>query len=245
MSFFSAAKEIVRQVTMTPHFKTGGWSYDDYWLKKRGGVMGALNSYQRARVEWIAGRVQPNDSLLDLGCGDGAVLMALAQQMPIEAIGADISDYALYHLQENGIRAVRCDLSDPSALLDMPGADHILMLEVLEHLPRPEELLMQMLAKAKKSVIFSFPNTGFLSYRLRLLLGRFPVQWRVSPGEHLRFWTYRDLQWWLDELGIRGRSDIAAYEGIPVLSRIHPSLFGAALIAQVRVDSAPSSGAAR
>ena len=39
-------------------------------------------------------------------------------------------------------------------------------------------------------------------HRLRYMLGRFPLQWIVNPNEHIRFWTLKDLIWWLDYLNI-------------------------------------------
>lgn len=244
MTFVSSLKEIAKQLLVTPRFSPAQWSYDDYWKEKRGERMGLVNDYQRARADWIAERVKAGESVLDLGCGDGAVLLALRDCVAIDAMGADISDMALAHLRRQGVTAHKCDLSDPASIDGLPMVDHILLLEVLEHMPKPEEFLLQVQRKVRQSVIFSFPNTGFVSYRLRLLSGRFPVQWRVSPGEHLRFWTYRDLHWWLGQLGLAGRSEVAAYAGLPGLNRLWPSLFGAALIAQVKVDRPQSTDAA-
>ena len=109
-----------------------------------------------------------------------------------------------------------------------------MLLEVLEHLPNPEQLLKQIRKKGRKSIFFSFPNTGYFSYRLRLLFGSFPIQWRVHPGEHLRFWTYRDLKWWLNEMGFHGKYEITIYEGIPLLNKIMGSLFGMGFIIEIK-----------
>jgi len=66
------------------------------------------------------------------------------------------------------------------------------------------------------------------------LFGSFPIQWRVHPGEHIRFWTYRDLKWWLKELDLYDRSEIYVYEGIPFLNKIWKSLFGAAFVVEIK-----------
>lgn len=238
MKIYSSLKEIAYQVLMTPRMMSAPWSYDDYWRAKRGNSMGEANDYQRARAAWIADRVSAGQSVLDLGCGDGAVLLALRERVAIDALGADISDLALEFLQQKGVTVHRCDLSDIASVEALPEVDHVLLLEVLEHMPRPEEFLLRVRRKARHSVIFSFPNTGYISYRLRLLFGRFPVQWRVSPGEHLRFWTYQDLKWWLSELGLLKFSIFTGYAGVPGLARWWPGLFSAALIAQVRASKA-------
>jgi len=111
-----------------------------------------------------------------------------------------------------------------------------MILEVLEHMPNPEKFLKLIIKKAKRGVFFSFPNTGYISYRLRLLFGAFPMQWRIHPGEHLRFWTYRDLKWWLKELELYDKSEIYVYEGIPVLNRLWKGLFGAGFVVEIKND---------
>jgi len=232
--FIVSLKEIAHQVISTPHLVKENWNYDDYWKNKRNSRMGWANQYQQARAEWIKLHIHPGDTVLDLGCGDGAMLLALMSRIMINPVGADISDYALAYLESQGVTTHKCDLSNTSCFDDLPEVDHILMLEVLEHLPQPEEFLRTALKKAKQSVIFSFPNTGYISYRLRMMTGRFPVQWRINPGEHLRFWTYSDLKWWLGELGMLEDSHISAYEGVPGINNFWPSLFGAGLIAQVK-----------
>ena len=69
--------------------------------------------------------------------------------------------------------------------------------EVFEHLDEPEESLLYFLSKTESAVVFSVPNTGYIIHRLRLLFGYFPFQWKSHPGEHLRYWTYKDMKWWL------------------------------------------------
>jgi methionine biosynthesis protein MetW len=210
--------------------------YDRYWRVKTGGALGVPNAYQRLRAAWIADRLEPHASVLDIGCGDGAVLIAIRQRKPIDACGVDTSTYALDFVASRGIRTIRRTLDRPECLDDLPVADHILLLEVLEHLPAPERFLQRALEKSRKSVFFSFPNTGYLLHRLRLVLGRFPLQWEAHPGEHLRFWTYRDLRWWLGELGYLGHTAIHVYKGVPILNRVWKGLFGGAFLCELVHD---------
>jgi len=112
--------------------------------------------------------------------------------------------------------------------------DYILMLEVLEHVQNPEDFVHKALSAANDSIFISFPNTGYIKHRLRLLFGRFPVQWRVHPGEHLRFWTLRDLEWWLGQLKLKDKSTIHSYEGVPILNKIYSGMFSAAFIVEIK-----------
>jgi hypothetical protein len=81
----------------------------------------------------------------------------------------------------------------------------------------------------RKAFIVSIPNTGFHQHRLRLLFGRFPLQWVVTPGEHLRYWTRADFHWWAKALGFMIVREVP-YEGTPVLKNVLPGLFAAAFV---------------
>jgi methionine biosynthesis protein MetW len=178
-------------------------------------------------------------SVLDIGCGDGAVLLYLKRNKNLHAFAADISEKALGYLETQGVKTIRFDLNRPEEIPSLPEVDHILLLEVLEHMQNPEAFLKRIEAKARRSVIFSFPNTGYFAYRIRLLLGRTPMQWRSHPGEHLRFWTHQDLVWWLTALGYAGRATIRVYEGLPILNRLWGGLFAMGFV--VRINSSGSN----
>lgn len=211
-------------------------SYDRYWDDKRPGGVSRLSGWQKKRADIILQSLKPRTSVSvgDVGCGDGAVGAYLREQGAVSRVtGYDLSEKALAMARKNGLETVLFDLQEEQDLEKLREDDFILMLEVLEHIPHAERALAKAYERARHGVFFSFPNTGFLSYRLRLLFGRFPVQWRVHPGEHLRFWTHRDLFWWLRAQGYRQFS-IRAYKGIPGLNQLWPSLAAAGFI--VRLD---------
>ena len=158
----------------------------------------------------------------------------MKKKKSFDALGADISDVFLDFLDSKNIDTIKFDINNFSEVKNLPEVDYIMLLEVLEHMPNPEEFLNLIVPKAKKSIFFSFPNSGYISYRLRLLFGAFPMQWTVHPGEHLRFWTYRDLKWWLNELNFKNQSTIHVYEGIPFLNKVWKSLFGAGFIIEIK-----------
>jgi methionine biosynthesis protein MetW len=224
---------IRRLLFHTPAMGTPSTDYEAYWRERLAKGPGRLNAFQLDRAQWIAVRVLPGSRVLDVGCGDGGILAHLRDRKGIVPMGADLSPYVLEFLKARGMEPVRVDLSE-TGLASLPGADHVLFLEVLEHMQNPEEILKQALSKASVSVFFSVPNTGYFPYRLRLLGGRVPMQWRVHPGEHVRFWTLADMRWWLDQLGLGGRYELKAYRGIPVLNRIWPAMFGMGLICEVK-----------
>lgn len=207
--------------------------YDEYWRHRRND-MGVISQFQKQRTNWIIPKIKENSTVLDIGCGDGGVLLYLMKHRKFTPIGADISDRALAFLKSRGIQTIKCDLSNFNEIESLPEADHIILFEVLEHTRSPERLLKVLENKAKISIFFSFPNTGYFPYRIRMVLGRFVMQWRLHPGEHVRFWTYKDLRWWLKELGYENRTETAIYEGVPLLNRLWGSLFGMAFVGEIK-----------
>ena len=55
----------------------------------------------------------------------------------------------------------------------------------------------------------------------------------TSSREHLRFWTFTDLKWWLKKLKINDYK-IYTYEGIPLFNKIYPALFSEAFLIQIK-----------
>lgn len=206
--------------------------YDDYWAKRGRGGVAKLSSWQKQRADYILQMIEPGSRVLDLGCGDGALLKYLGDRAKIEGVGVDFSEKVLELARQLGVKTLRVDLSDLANLQTLPEADYILGLELIEHLANSEEFIKKLKSKAKKALIFSFPNTGYYPYRLRLLLGSFLVQWITHPGEHLRFWTVKDVKWWVKALGFN-LDKLIVYEGLPILNRIWPKLFGQGIIIKI------------
>jgi 2-polyprenyl-3-methyl-5-hydroxy-6-metoxy-1,4-benzoquinol methylase len=210
--------------------------YDDYWSSKRRGKW-QLSDFQRERLESVASEIQNGWSLFDIGAGDPSVLDFLKNEVhPSSITAVDISKSVVSALRSHGYSALLLDVEDADSIKKLPKADVILALEILEHTRNPESILDAFVVKARKKVIFSVPNTGFIGHRLRLLFGSFPLQWRRHPSEHLRFWTMRDMRWWLKELGHSSKSKIIAYEGIPFLKRVWPSMFAMGMIVVLDVS---------
>lgn len=210
--------------------------YDEYWRAKRGPDMGALSDWQLERASFVVKilRGKEVESICDIAAGEGGILSYIGKELGVKKlIGTDISEVALERIKSFGIEAVKLDIGRVEELKDIPEADYEILFEILEHVPHSEMLLKGAFAKSGKGIFFSFPNTGFFSHRLRLLFGKFPMQWKLFPGEHVRYWTKRDLHWWLNELGYV-RYEIHCYKGVPVLNKLWPSLFAAGFVVFLR-----------
>ncbi len=205
--------------------------YDAYW-RRRLELEPEITTTAPARAAIVADFLRPGWSVLDLGCGDGSFLVCLRERVGgLNVRGADVSDEALAIARARGIDAVHLDLSDPAG--EIPGTyDVVTALEVIEHVPDAESAVLKAAAAARRYLIVSVPNLGFVESRLRLLMGRGPITNVVHHvREHLRQWTVRDFREWAQALGLR---IVAERPTRPVrllgLGERAPSLFSAGML---------------
>lgn len=207
---------------------------DKWWRKKKRFKAGFMSEWQKKRFDLISVFIEKGFSIKDVGCGDASILINLMKNKDFKQVyGIDNSNRILEKIEKSGINTIYFDFLKDEDYVKIPVTDYTITLEFLEHTIRPEKILLMLLEKTNKKLIFSIPNTGFISHRLRLLLGSFPKQWLLNPSDHVRFWTYRDLIYWLKQLDLYKKSNIYFYEGIPVLNQIIPSLFAMGFIVTV------------
>jgi SAM-dependent methyltransferase len=222
-----------QKITPGAHF-----DYDTYWKEKRGGsYMGSLGPWQSKRALLAAKCIRDvkGKSINDIGSGAGEVLFKIKELTGVQkAVAYDSSPYALEIAKRNGLETVLLDITKTDQYSNILPADFTILFEILEHIPGPEELLQTSYLKSAKGVLFSFPNTGFFIHRFRLFFfGKVPMQWAKHPAEHLRFWTKKDLIWWLGAQGYSGYK-IHYYVGIPFLKTLWPNMFAAGFFVELK-----------
>ena len=211
----------------------GRIDYDKYWRKRRGESQHfQLSAWQRKRAELVLPLLNDGDVVVDVGGGEGAMLEYWRSHKNIHCVCIDNNKFILNQAKEKGFETIESDLSIPESWEKIPNCDFLTGFEILEHLPNPEEFVLKVANRVRKEMIFSFPNSGYYIHRLRLLFGCFPLQWVVHPGEHLRFWTVKDVYSWVKALKLYLIS-VATYEGIPCLNRFWPSMFGQGIILRI------------
>ncbi|HVU13489.1 MAG TPA: methionine biosynthesis protein MetW [Phototrophicaceae bacterium] len=213
----------------------GNVDYDEYWDNKAQTGLGKLSRWRLRRAQVFASVLSSGDTVLDLGVGDGALLQYVIEQKQVAGYGLDISQKAVDFCRAHGLNVALGDINRPIGAViaqqfpDVPAFDYVILSEIIEHIPDPENLLNSLRPFARKGIIVSIPNTGFHQHRLRLLFGHFPLQWVVTPGEHLRFWTRADFRWWAQQLNLTIVREVP-YQGTPLLKDLYPSLFAAAFV---------------
>jgi len=149
--------------------------------------------------------VGSNHRVLDVGCGEGYFAAELKKDGNT-VVGVD----ALPEAGESGAldQFFSADLDQPQT--DLPqragerSFDRVLLLDILEHLVRPERLLTELRPALKDSgmIVVSVPNVANLTVRVALLLGNFNYSERgILDRTHLHFYTRRTARALLEDNG--------------------------------------------
>jgi len=156
------------------------------------------SSLKRAKLagEWV----DPRSRVLDVGVGDGTLAKYLMETKKCEVVAIDVSKVAAEKVKkELGLEVFVRDVNKGLMLGKTRAFDYIIFMEVIEHLVNPQVALLEALKHARKAVVVTLPNSGFIKWRFQLLKGYFPRQ----SFTHLHFWTIRDFELFCRKLGIR------------------------------------------
>jgi methionine biosynthesis protein MetW len=176
-----------------------------------------------AIAHWVAAGAR----VLDLGCGDGALLRYLWQAREAPGYGVEIDDDSVLACVENDVNVLQVDLESGLSLFADSSFDCVILSQTLQAVRHTEGVLREMLRVGREAIV-SFPNFGHWSARLQLALGRMPVsaslpyEWYETPNVH--HCTINDFEDLCRRLGIRIRERIVLHEGKPVT--VIPNLLG-------------------
>lgn len=155
--------------------------------------------------------VEPNSKVLDLGCGKGLVAQEIRKKN-CSIIGVDMEDETNNPVFEKYYRFNLDFLNFED--IDQ-GANHIIMLDIIEHLKDPEDFLYKLRKYAgveKPKIIITTPNIAFAIIRIQLLLGQFNYGKKgILDLTHTRLFTFKSLKNTLTQNGY----EINSIKGVP------------------------------
>jgi methionine biosynthesis protein MetW len=154
--------------------------------------MSAIRNGKTVRSDFdvIAGWVQPGERVLDLGCGDGSLLLRLIKERGVRGWGVEIDDDKVVAAITNDINVIQGDLEAGLAGFEDGAFEHVILSQTLQAMRHTEAIVMEMLRVGREAVV-SFPNFGYWKHRADILKGRMPVsedlpyQWYDTPNIHL------------------------------------------------------------
>ncbi len=144
----------------------------------------------------IASMVPHGARVLDLGCGDGALLAHLQTTRGCSGYGVEIDDANVHACIARGVDVVQLNLDEGLALFEDKSFDVVLQIGTLQHL-RNAQVMLRETARVGKQGIVSFPNFAHWPNRWQVLLGQMPVtktlpyQWYDTPN--IRVGTFADF----------------------------------------------------
>ena len=192
----------------------------------------------RADLTIIAGMVRPGSRVLDLGCGDGTLMKALARERGVKGYGIEIDDANVLAALINGVNVLQGNLERGLASFANASFDTVLLSQTLQAMHGIEALLKDMVRVGREAVV-SFPNFRYAPNFRQLEAGRMPVsdtlphQWHNTPNVHLC--TLADFEDLCGQLGLEIVERVALADGKPVAA--DPNVNGELAIYRIRSGS--------
>ena len=134
--------------------------------------------------------------VLDLGCGDGALLAYLQQHKGCTGYGVELDDTNVHACVQRGVNVIQLNLDEGLSLFADQSFDVVLQIDTLQHLRNAETMLRETVRVCQICIV-AFPNFAHWFNRLSVLQGRMPVtkrlpyQWYDTPN--IRVGTYADF----------------------------------------------------
>ena len=173
-----------------------------------------------AQIQHAIAELVPRGSrVLDLGCGDGAMLAHLQATRGCSGYGVEIDDANVLACVKRGVNVIQLNLDQGLAMFDDASFDVVLQIDTLQHL-RNAEVMLRETARVGRIGIVAFPNFAHWPNRLSVLMGRMPVtkrlpyQWYDTPN--IRVGTHADLGTLARSNGLTVLDSFGLQDGQPV-----------------------------
>lgn len=138
----------------------------------------------------IADHVAHGSRVLDIGCGDGALLAALRDTRGVDARGLEIEGGNVAAAVSRGLSVIQGDADTDLAAYPDASFDYAILSQTLQTTRRPDAVLDHLLRIGRRAFV-SFPNFAHWRVRASLLWGgRMPVtrllpeRWYDTPNIH-------------------------------------------------------------
>ena len=186
----------------------------------------------RPDLDIISGWITPGSRVLDLGCGDGALLAYLQDNRGVKGYGLEIDDNNIVKCVQAGVNVIQTDLDVGLSDFLADTFDYVVMSQTLQAIYYPHKLLNEMLRIGREGIV-TFPNFGHYKARLQIGLGghmpiskSLPNEWYDTPNIHLC--TVKDFERLCHKQGIHilQRTVVDYAHRTSLGTRLLPNLLG-------------------
>ena len=193
----------------------------------------------------IAALVPPGSRVLDLGCGDGAMLDYLQRERGCSGYGVEIADDNVLACLRRGVNVIQFNLDEGLSIFEDDSFDVVLQIDTLQHLRNAEVMLRETVRVGRCGVV-AFPNFAHWPNRLSVLRGRMPVtrrlpyQWYDTPN--IRVGTHADMTALAQRLELQVLDSFGLQQGRVVRSA--PNVWAATSVHKLARLGGPGAGVA-
>lgn len=152
----------------------------------------------RYDLKVIASWISPSSKVLDLGCGEGALLSHLRDSKQVEGIGIEKNEAKVISCINKGLSVLQGDINSEVQDYQDNAFDYVILSQTMQQVYAPDQLLSRLLRIGRR-VIVSFPNFGHWSCRLQHLFSgiapkteQLPFEWYNTPN--IRVITIKDFR---------------------------------------------------
>ena len=181
----------------------------------------------RFDFDLIASWIPQGARVLDLGCGDGALLSELGERRGAAGYGVEIDGERVLSAVSRGVNVLQMNLESGLSTFGDDAFDFVILSQTLQAMRRADLVLREMLRVGREGIV-TFPNFGYWRHRLAIARGRMPVsdalpyQWYDTPNIHLC--TVKDFEDLCATVGAEILDERVLHEGRSV--RVLPNLRG-------------------
>ena len=165
------------------------------------------NNGIRFDLQLVASWIEPGSKVLDLGCGEGDLLLYLKTNKQAAGTGIEQDESKAVRCIERGLSVIQGDMNEE--IKDFPDSsfDYVILSQTLQQVYQPDNLIRAILRIGKNGIV-TFPNFSHWRIRFQLLLKGYapvteqlPYQWYDTPN--IRVITLNDFKRFSREVGFQ------------------------------------------
>ncbi len=198
---------------------------------------------QRARVDYqlVESLIEPDATVLDVGCGDGELLARLRHDKQIDGRGIEREQDLVLGCVCKRLSIIQYDIERGLGSYADRSFDYAILSQTVQTIRDPERVLRELLRVGRK-VIVSFPNFGHWRSRVQLLCrGKAPVTrqlpfgWHDTPNIHCL--SLKDFDEFCGHLGATIERRVPLVKTRPSPVRLWPNLLAEQAVYVIRKDT--------